>query len=75
MKRYSFLIAFALGVLALVWVAASVAASHPLVLAMTVCIGAVYVFGAMELRQYRATTQALNQALTSIPQDLSLIHI
>ncbi len=70
MKRYSFLIAFALGVLALVWVAASVAASHPLVLAMTVCIGAVYVFGAMELRQYRATTQALNQALTSIPQDL-----
>lgn len=70
MKRYSFLIAFGLGVLALVWVAASVAASHPLVLAMTVCIGAVYVFGAMELRQYRATTQALNQALTSIPQDL-----
>ncbi|WP_291929395.1 DUF802 domain-containing protein [Limnohabitans sp.] len=70
MKRYSFLIPFALGVLALVWVAASVAASHPLVLAMTVCIGAVYVFGAMELRQYRATTQALNQALTSIPQDL-----
>ena len=70
MKRYSFLIAFGLGVLALVWVAASVAASHPLVLAMTVCIGAVYVFGAMELRQYRATTQALNQALTAIPQDL-----
>lgn len=70
MKRYSFLIAFALGVLALVWVAASVAASHPLVLAMTVCIGAVYVFGAMELRQYRATTQALNQALMAIPQDL-----
>jgi len=70
MKRYSFLIAFGLGVLALVWVAASVAASHPLVLAMTICIGAVYVFGAMELRQYRATTQALNQALTSIPQDL-----
>lgn len=70
MKRYSFLIAFGLGVLALVWVAASVAASHPLVLAMTVCIGAVYVFGAMELRQYRATTQALNQALMAIPQDL-----
>ncbi len=70
MKRYSFPIAFGLGILALVWVAASVAASHPLVLAMTACIGAVYVFGALELRQYREATQAFDKALRDIPQEL-----
>jgi hypothetical protein len=70
MKRYSFHIAFALGALAVVWVAAAVATSHLLVLGMAAVIGAVYVFGAMELRQYRAATAALNQALADIPQDL-----
>jgi hypothetical protein len=70
MKRYSFHIAFALGALAVVWVAAAVATSHLLVLGMAAVIGAVYVFGAMELRQYRAATAALNQALADIPHDL-----
>jgi hypothetical protein len=70
MKRYSFHIAFALGALAVVWVAAAVATSHLLVLGMAAVIAAVYVFGAMELRQYRAATAALNQALADIPQDL-----
>ena len=70
MKRYSFHIAFALGALAVVWVAAAVATSHLLVLGMAAVIGAVYVFGAMELRQYRAATAALNQALAYIPHDL-----
>jgi hypothetical protein len=70
MKRYSFHIAFALGALAVVWVAAAVATSHLLVLGMAAVIGAVYVFGALELRQYRAATAALNQALADIPQDL-----
>jgi hypothetical protein len=37
---------------------------------MAAVIGAVYVFGAMELRQYRAATAALNQALADLPQDL-----
>ena len=70
MKRYSFHIAFVLGALAVVWVAAAVATSHLLVLGMAAVIGAVYVFGAMELRQYRAATAALNQALIDIPQEL-----
>ena len=74
MKRYSFPIAFGLGILALVWVAASVAASHPLVLAMTACIGAVYVFGALELRQYREATQAFDKALRDIPQALQNLN-
>ena len=74
MKRYSFPIAFGLGILALVWVAASVAASHPLVLAMTACIGAVYVFGALELRQYREATQAFDKALREVPQALQNLN-
>jgi hypothetical protein len=71
MKRFSFSIAFGLGALALIWVAAAVASSHFLVLVMTLLIGAVYGFGAWELRQYRATTRALNQALGQVPADLA----
>jgi hypothetical protein len=74
MKRFSFQIAFGLGALALLWVAASVASSHLLVLVMTALIGAVYVFGALELRQYRSTTDGLKQALAQIPQDLQNLN-
>eukprot|EP01041_Mallomonas_annulata_P027806 gene27806-49512_t len=74
MKRYSFPIAFLLGALAVIWVAAAVATSHPLVLGMAAIIGGVYVFGAIELRQYRATTTALSQALTRIPTDLQNLN-
>lgn len=70
MKRFSFSIAFGLGALALLWVAAAVASSHFLVLVMTALIGGVYGFGALELRRYRATTQALNQSLSQVPPDL-----
>jgi hypothetical protein len=70
LSRHSFLIAFALGALAVLWVAAAVASSHFLVLVMTAVIGAVYVFAALELRHYRDTTAALNQALSDIPADL-----
>ncbi len=71
MKRFSFPIAFGLGALALIWVAAAVASSHFLVLVMTLLIGAVYGFGAWELRQYRATTTALDQGLDQVPSDLA----
>ena len=70
LSRHSFLIAFGLGALAVLWVAAAVASSHFLVLVMTAVIGAVYVFAALELRHYRDTTAALNQALSDIPADL-----
>ena len=53
LSRHSFLIAFGLGALAVLWVAAAVASSHFLVLVMTAVIGAVYVFAALELRHYR----------------------
>jgi len=71
MKRFSFSIAFGLGALALIWVAAAVASSHFLVLVMTALIGAVYVFGVLELRQYRATTVQLQQGLAQVPADLA----
>jgi hypothetical protein len=74
LSRHSFLIAFGLGALAVLWVAAAVASSHFLVLVMTAVIGAVYVFGAQELRQYRQATAALRQALADIPQTLEHLN-
>jgi hypothetical protein len=74
MKRYSVETAFGLGALALVWVAASVASSHLLVLVMTALIGAVYVFGALELRQFRRETQALDLAVKQIPESLQNLN-
>ncbi|WP_019428946.1 DUF802 domain-containing protein [Limnohabitans sp. Rim47] len=74
MKRYSFEAAFGLGALAVVWVAAAVASSHFLVLVMTAFIGGVYVFGAMELRQYRTASHSLGRALAEIPQDLQNLN-
>lgn len=74
MKRYSFSIAFGLGALAVAWVAAAVASSHLLVLGMAAVIGAVYVFGALELRQYRATSAALSHALAHIPPGLQHLN-
>ncbi len=70
MKKHAFHIAFALGALALLWVAAAVATTHLLVLVMTAAIGAVYVFGALELRHYRAATAELGQALAAVPASL-----
>ncbi len=70
MKKYPFHIAFVLGALAVVWVAAAVASTHLLVLVMTAVIGAVYVFGALELHRYRSDTARLQQALTEVPSEL-----
>ena len=70
MKRYSFETAFGLGAIALVWVAAAVSSSHGLVLLMTALIGAVYVFGALELRQFRRESKALGMAVQQIPEGL-----
>ena len=70
MKKYAFHTAFVLGALAAFWVAAAVASTHLLVLVMTAVIGAVYVFGALELHHYRSDTARLQQALTEVPSEL-----
>ena len=70
MKKFAFPIAFALGLLAIVWVAAAVASTHLLVLVMTAVIGAVYGYGALELHRFRAVTDALARALAAVPDEL-----
>jgi hypothetical protein len=73
MKKNAFTLAFALGALAVLWVAAAVATTNPLVLVMTLLVAAVYGYGAMELHRYRQRTAQLVQALeqtTDIVQDL-----
>ena len=62
--------AFFAGALALVWVGVGFIDSSVLALLMTVLIGAVYVFGAFELLQYRRATSTLASALTAIPDSL-----
>ena len=70
MKKNAFHLAFALGLLALLWVAASVARSHLLVLVMTAVIALVYLLGLLELQRYRRNTAALQQALDAVPAAL-----
>ena len=73
MKKHAFLIAFGIGILAVLWVAAAVATTHLLVLAMTAVIGAVYTFGMLELRHFRSTTAQLDQALAETPEGLGAL--
>lgn len=71
MNRHLFAIAFFLGALAVVWVGIGFIDSSYLALAMTTIIGAVYVFGALELRQFRQATSTLTTALAPIPDNLA----
>ncbi len=70
-NKRSFILAFAIGLLAVAWVAAGfIGSSSWLALAMTLAIGAAYGVGAWELRQFRATTAGLADALAQVPQPL-----
>ncbi|RJF91640.1 DUF802 domain-containing protein [Noviherbaspirillum saxi] len=71
MNRHLFTVAFFLGALGIVWVGAGFIDSSFLALAMTSIIGAVYVFGALELRQFRQATSTLTTALAAIPANLT----
>ncbi len=70
MKKHLFPLAFALGLLAVVWVAATALGGNPLVLLMTAVIGGVFVVGARELQQFRAHTEALAEAVQGAPEQL-----
>ena len=70
MNRNIFLIAFLLGAMAVLWVGFGYLGSHTLALAMTAIIGAVYLFGALELVEFRRATSSLATALTAIPEPL-----
>ncbi|HEY0846556.1 MAG TPA: DUF802 domain-containing protein [Noviherbaspirillum sp.] len=71
MNRHVFTAAFFLGALGIVWVGVAFIDSSVLALAMTAIIGAVYVFGALELRQFRQATATLAAALAAIPDNLT----
>jgi hypothetical protein len=66
-----FTTAFWLGATAVLWVGAGFIGSHILALVMTALIGAVYVFGAFELRQFRQASTTLAAALEAVPNTLS----
>ncbi len=63
--------AFALGLIALVWVGWGFVGTSAIALTMTLAIGAVYLLGAQEIRRYSALTAALAQALAEVPQPLA----
>ena len=71
MNRHAITAAFLVGALAIVWVGAAFIGSSLLALAMTAIIGAVYVFGALELHRFRQATSGLTAALTAIPDNLA----
>ncbi|MBK6007112.1 hypothetical protein JJB11_13510 [Ramlibacter ginsenosidimutans] len=68
MTKYSFAAAFAVGLAALAWIAAGFIGSSAIPLAVTAAILGVYLFGAFELKQFRAATQALRTALRDLTQ-------
>lgn len=70
MNRHFFTLIFALGALAVTWAAAGFMGSNTLALVVTVVIGAVYGFGALELRRFRQATASLSTALTAMPDPL-----
>lgn len=72
MSRPFFAATFATGLVAVAWAGASFVSSRSwLALAVTLVIAAVYLLGAFELRQFRAATRGLADALAAIPQPLA----
>ncbi|UUX96171.1 hypothetical protein [Aquabacterium sp. J223] len=62
--------AFAAGLAVLGWTAAVHAGGHPLALAVTAVITAVYLAGAVELWRFQRDTDGLARALDTVPSDL-----
>ncbi len=71
MTKKLFLGSFALGALAVLWVALGFVGSNLLALTVTLIIAVVYGVGARELQQFRQATDTLTRALGDIPAALS----
>lgn len=71
MNKVSFGAAFLLGAAAVVWMAAGFVGTDIMAFSVTAVIGAVYVLGWVELRQFRQATDSLQQALASVPANLA----
>ncbi|WP_027474661.1 DUF802 domain-containing protein [Curvibacter gracilis] len=68
MNRFVFALAFVTGLLSVGWVAWGFVGSSWVALSMTGVIAAVYLLGALEVRRFRAATQALQEALEGLTQ-------
>jgi hypothetical protein len=71
MNRLFFNSCFVAGASALLWVGSGFLGQHPLALAVTLVIAAVYALGAFELQRFRQATASLSGALEAIPQPLN----
>ena len=74
MTRFLFPLAFALGLIAAIWIALMLPAGNPVALVAIVLIIAVYLAGFVELRRYRQDTEALRDNLRSVPTSLDALH-
>jgi hypothetical protein len=70
MNRNLSLFAFALGLLAVAWVAVGYIGGSGIALTVSCIIAVVYLAGALEMRRFDANTTALAKALNAIPDDL-----
>ena len=71
MNRNIFVLAFLLGAIAVGWVGVGFIGSNTLALVMTAIIASVYLFGALEILEFRQATSTLTTALAAIPDPLS----
>ncbi|TCS37381.1 uncharacterized protein DUF802 [Paucimonas lemoignei] len=70
-NKHLFTVVFLLGALGIIWAGIGFIDSSALALAMTALIGAVYAYGALELKRFRQATSSLERALTAIPHSLA----
>ncbi|MBV2208350.1 MAG: hypothetical protein KUL77_02155 [Thermomonas sp.] len=68
MRKNLGVLVFALGLLAVVWVAAVHAVSNPMVLVVCALIALVYCIGGNELRRYRQATASLQAAVDGLKE-------
>ena len=73
MNRMPFVAAFVVGLVAIAWVGAGYAGSHPLALSVLALIAAFYLAGGQELRHYRAASASLSAALAALPVALPVV--
>ena len=73
-SRHSLALAFALGLLAVMWVGAGFVGTNWAALVMTLVIAGVYLLGAAEIRQFRAVTASLAASLAHIPKPLEQVN-
>ena len=73
MNRMPFVAAFVAGLVAIAWVGAGYAGSHPLALSVLALIAAFYLAGGQELRHYCAASASLATALAALPVALPVV--